>query len=141
MGIDDDAFLLMLRLIAKKAKSMVSSSLNEVEEAIDWDAIAVVSGPLQGPYRQPRLSLGLTDLRPVRPRVSPSQGRWPCAGHSTCPPDKASPFMRNRHNNRTKPQLSQAEALLHVLQHVTKKRMCQTHPLFYYTGLTEYSIS
>ena len=37
MGSDDDAILLMLRLIAKKAKSMVTLSFNEVEEAIDGD--------------------------------------------------------------------------------------------------------
>ena len=35
MGIDNDGFLLMLRLILKKAKSMVTMSFNEVEEAID----------------------------------------------------------------------------------------------------------
>ena len=37
MSSDDDAILLMLRLIAKKAKSMVTLSFNEVEEAIDGD--------------------------------------------------------------------------------------------------------
>ena len=39
----------------------------------------------------------------------------------------------------TKPQLSQAEALSYVFQHVTKKRMRQNidTPSFYYTGLTE----
>jgi len=37
LGSDDDAILLMLRLIAKKAKSMVNLSFNEVEEAIDGD--------------------------------------------------------------------------------------------------------
>jgi hypothetical protein len=37
LGSDDDAILLMLRLIAKKAKSMVTLSFNEVEEAIDGD--------------------------------------------------------------------------------------------------------
>ena len=35
MGIDDGGFLLMLRLISKKEKSMVTLSFNEVEEAID----------------------------------------------------------------------------------------------------------
>ena len=37
MGSDDDAILLMLRLFAKKAKSMVTLSFNEVEEAVDGD--------------------------------------------------------------------------------------------------------
>ena len=35
MGIDNDAILLMLRWISMEEKSMVTMSINEVEEAID----------------------------------------------------------------------------------------------------------
>ena len=65
----------------------------------DWVAPVAVSGPLQGPYRHGCLSPGLTDLRPVRPGVDAIQGRWPCAGHSTCPPDITNPFTRNHHSS------------------------------------------
>ena len=65
----------------------------------DRVAPVAVSGPLQGPYRHRCLSPGHTDLRPVRPGVGVIHGRWPCAGHSTCPPDIASTFMQNHHNS------------------------------------------
>ena len=46
MGIDNDAFLLILRLIlrlvAKKAKSMVTLSFNEVKEAIEGDDVRLL---------------------------------------------------------------------------------------------------
>ena len=39
MGVEKHAILLMLTLIAKKAKSMVILSFNEVEEVIDGDDV------------------------------------------------------------------------------------------------------
>ena len=43
-------------------------------------ASADESGPLRGPFRCAPVSPGHTDLRPVRPGVTSSQGRWPCQG-------------------------------------------------------------
>ena len=42
MGIDNHAILLKLRMIAKKEKSMVTLSFNEVEEAIDGDDVRLL---------------------------------------------------------------------------------------------------
>ena len=43
-------------------------------------ASADESGPLRGPFRCAPVSPGHTDLRPVRPGVTSSQGLWPCTG-------------------------------------------------------------
>ena len=65
-------------------------------KSLDSDAI----GPLRGPIR---FLLAIPRphevFRPVHPGVKDIQGRWPCAGHSTYPPDKASPFTRSHYNS------------------------------------------